>query len=137
LGLASLFQATDPDGDPITQYQLWDPLAGDGGFTTNGSPLPARGVVTVFPAGVSSVAWDTTGQSGSAVFAVRAFDGSLWSDWTTIAVNDAPAPGLAAPARLVQALASDAAAAPVTAGPLPVPGDAIAPLPLAATVGHP
>src|ERR1043165_3795947 len=33
---ASLFAATDPDGDPITQWDLQDPSAGNGSFTVNG-----------------------------------------------------------------------------------------------------
>jgi hypothetical protein len=140
----TLFQTSDADvGDTITQYELWDPMAGNGGFVLNGAAVNARQVLSVDAASFANLAWDSTGQNGSTVFAVRAFDGSLWSDWTTVAVNDAPAPGLgapapglAAPARLVQALASDTVAAPVTTGPLPMPGDAVAPLPLAATAGH-
>jgi hypothetical protein len=89
---ANLFQATDADGDAITQYELWDPTVGSGGFTLNGVAQNARQVISASPTDLANLAWDTTGQVGSAVFAVRAFDGAQWSDWTTVSVNANDAP---------------------------------------------
>jgi hypothetical protein len=85
---ASLFQATDPDGDAIAKYEFWDPAAGNGGFTLNGTAQAARQVLSV--SSLAGLAWDTTGQDGTAVFAMRASDGSAWSDWTTVSVDAIP-----------------------------------------------
>jgi hypothetical protein len=127
LAAASLFQASDPDGDPITQYELWDPLAGDGDFVVGGTVEPARQVIDLSAADLAAVSWDATAQTGSTVFAVRAFDGTLWSDWTVVTAN-----------KLTQALAGVAGGAvvPLAAGPTPASGETAVPLHLAATVGH-
>jgi hypothetical protein len=124
LAASSLFQASDPDNDPITQYELWDPLAGDGDFVVGGTPAPERQVIDVPAADLAGVSWDATTQTGSTVVAVRAFDGTLWSAWTTVTVN-----------KLGQALAAATPAAPpLTMGPLL--GRANTPSPVIAAAAH-
>jgi hypothetical protein len=115
LAAASLFQASDPDNDPITQYELWDPLIGDGNFAIGGTPAPARQVIDVAAADLAGVTWDATTQTGSTVVAVRAFDGTLWSAWTTVTVR-----------KLAQALAAAPANSPVAMSPLLGRGDTAA-----------
>jgi hypothetical protein len=85
VALASLVGAADPDSDAITAWDLWDPLAGNGGLVVGGIAQGARQEITV--ASLAGVSWDTTGESGPTVIGVRAFDGTLWSDWTSVAVN--------------------------------------------------
>jgi hypothetical protein len=93
---SSLFQASDPEGDTLTRYELWDPVAGNGGLAVNGQLQAARQVISLDASALASLAWDGAGQTGSAVFSVRAYDGTAWSDWSSVTVAPSPPPTVAA-----------------------------------------
>jgi hypothetical protein len=77
---SSLFTASDPFGDPITQYDFWDTGTGGGHFTLNGRPLgagqdnyvsaPQLGQTTYFSGSGTDTLW------------VRVNEGGQWSPWS-------------------------------------------------------
>src|SRR5205823_6489723 len=77
---ASLFTASDPDGDAITQYDFWDTGGGGGHFLVSGVVQPTNGDIYVPAAQLAQ----TTYQSGSGTDTlwVRANDGTQWSAWS-------------------------------------------------------
>lgn len=81
---SSLFTANDPDGDTITTYALKD-LTGNGSFLVNGVAQAADTEIDLTPMQLAQ----TTYQAGSASdeLAVRAFDGTSWSDWQSFAAQ--------------------------------------------------
>src|SRR5205823_5167063 len=78
---SSLFTASDPDGQAITQYDFWDFGAGGGHFLVNGVTQPTSTDVYVTAAQLAQ----TTYQSGNGTDTlwVRANDGSQWSAWSS------------------------------------------------------
>ena len=80
LAASSLFTASDPDGDAITQYDFWDTGGGGGHFLVNGVTQPTNGDIYV----TASQLAQTTYQSGAGTDTlwVRANDGSQWSAWS-------------------------------------------------------
>src|SRR5205085_1417447 len=78
--VSSLFTASDPDGDAITQYDFWDTGGGGGHFLVDGVAQPANSDIYVSAAQLAQ----TTYQSGNGTDAlmVRANDGSQWSAWS-------------------------------------------------------
>jgi hypothetical protein len=79
LAASTLFAASDPDGDAITQYQLWDGTAGasSGHFVVNGVAQAANTVISIPAASLAQTSF-VTGSTGD-VLQVRAFDGKSWS----------------------------------------------------------
>ena len=77
---SSLFQASDPDGDPITEYAFWDTGAGGGHFVVNGVAQGVNHEIDVAAAQLGQVSY----QAGSATDTlwVRASDGFLWGAWS-------------------------------------------------------
>ena len=99
LAAASLFTASDPDGDAITQYDFWDTGGGGGHFLVNGVTEPINQDIYV-PAGQLA---QTTYQAGSGTDTlwVRANDGSQWSAWSsafTVTAQAADTPPVVTPA---------------------------------------
>src|SRR5207253_862856 len=78
---ATLFTASDADGDAITQYDFWDTGGGGGHFLVNGASQPTNQDVYVTAAQLGQ----TTYQSGSGTDTlwVRAYDGIKWGDWSS------------------------------------------------------
>ncbi|MGN1285088.1 MAG: hypothetical protein ACI4XG_00615, partial [Bradyrhizobium sp.] len=78
----SLFSATDPDGDPITQYAFWD-TGGSGHWVVNGVAQPANTEIDVSAANLSQVSY-VFGPPGSTpdTLYIRANDGYEWGGWT-------------------------------------------------------
>jgi Ca2+-binding RTX toxin-like protein len=78
-GINALANITDPDGDPITLYQLWDGTSdpNSGHFVVNGTAMPAKTVITVTPAQLGQVSF-VTGIVNDDI-QIRAFDGAAWS----------------------------------------------------------
>jgi hypothetical protein len=78
---ASLFTASDPDGDAITQYDFWDTGGGGGHFLVSGVTQPTNGDIFVPAAQLAQ----TTYQSGSGTDTlwVSANDGTQWSAWSS------------------------------------------------------
>src|SRR5205085_10378257 len=77
---SSLFSASDPDGDAITQYDFWDTGGGGGHFLVNGLTQPTNGDIYI----TASQLAQTIYQSGNGVDTlwVRANDGTQWSAWS-------------------------------------------------------
>jgi hypothetical protein len=84
---SSLFTASDPDGDAITQYDFWDTGGGSGRFHVNGVTQPTNTDIYVTAAQLAQ----TTYQSGSGTdtLRVRANDGTQWSEWSSSFTVDA------------------------------------------------
>jgi hypothetical protein len=85
LALSSLFSVSDPDGDSMTRYQLWDSTAdpNSGHFVVNGVTQAASTVIDITAAqfGQTSSLTGTVGDS----LQIRAFDGISWSAADTAA----------------------------------------------------
>jgi hypothetical protein len=87
LAASSLFSASDPDGDAITEYQFMDITRPSisGHFVVNGAAQDA-GMVIDIPASQLSQTSFLTGMLGDSV-QVRVFDGKSWSNdgnWSQI-----------------------------------------------------
>jgi hypothetical protein len=82
VAMGSLFTASDPAGDAITQYLFWDgnPDPNSGYVVVNGV---AQGKYTYIPITAGQLA-QTTFQVGTAPdeMFVTAYDGAQWSAWT-------------------------------------------------------
>ncbi len=76
----NLFAVNDPDGDSITQYELWNSGTGGGYFSVNGVAQTANAAIYVSAAQLAQ----TTYHVGSAAdqLWIKAFDGALWSNWS-------------------------------------------------------
>jgi autotransporter passenger strand-loop-strand repeat protein len=85
---SSLFTASDPFGDPITQYDFWDSGTGGGHFTVTNQTLSANRDNYVAPSQLAQ----TTYQSGSGADTlwVRVSDGTQWSPWSQSFTVTAP-----------------------------------------------
>jgi hypothetical protein len=75
---STLFAASDPDGDTITQYALWD-SNGNGHWVVNGVTQATNAEIVITAAQLAQTSY----QFGAATdqLWVRAFDGILWSAW--------------------------------------------------------
>ncbi|MBR1078605.1 hypothetical protein JQ593_36500, partial [Bradyrhizobium viridifuturi] len=89
----TLFTASDPDGDAITQYGLWD-TGGNGHWVVNGVAQAAGTNINVSAANLSQVSYVFgPGGSPSDTLWVRANDGIAWGAWTSFtatATNQVP-----------------------------------------------
>lgn len=74
----TLFSASDPDGDSITQYALWD-TNGNGHWTVNGAIEGTNLEIDIAAAQLAQTSY----QFGSAAdqLWVRAYDGTMWGAW--------------------------------------------------------
>ena len=77
--LSSLFSASDPDGDAIQSYQLWDSTrdSASGWFVVNGVAQPAGTIINVSASQLAG-AYFLVGTVGDGL-QIRASDGALWS----------------------------------------------------------
>ena len=87
MAASSLFSVTDPDGDAITHYQLWDNTAGNGLFRKNGVAQPATFQVTAQE--LAQVEFVTTA-TGTDELLVRAMDGLAWTEWYSFSAINRP-----------------------------------------------
>lgn len=84
--LASLFSATDPAGKAIADWQIYDTAAGDQlvlNGTAYGDHSAASALTATSLASVSLLAGAT---ATTDTLEVRAFNGSYWGDWQSLAV---------------------------------------------------
>src|SRR5205085_5537773 len=77
---ATLFTASDPDGDAITQYDFWDTGGGGGHFVVNGVTQPTNGDIYVTASQLAQTAYQSG--NGTDTLWVRANDGTQWSAWS-------------------------------------------------------
>src|SRR5260221_6835643 len=87
--LASVFSASDPDGDAITQYQLWFGIGSNpplGVVTLNGTPIATQQAVTV--SSLSGLVYTAPVTAGTDVVQMRGYDGTQWSSWVQQTITD-------------------------------------------------
>ena len=78
--VSTLFTASDPFGDAITEYDLWDSGTGGGHFVVNGQTLGANQENYISAAQLSQTAYQSG--SGTDTLWVRVSDGDQWSPWS-------------------------------------------------------
>jgi len=98
---ASLFTASDPDGNAITSYEFTDNGAGGGQFRLGGVAQASGQAITVTAAQLVNLVYAAGAGGGVETISVRASDGALWSNALSISMTtDAaavPPPSNAAP----------------------------------------
>ncbi len=86
-GLASLFAATDPANKAIISWQIYDTAASDW-LLLNGTKYSDHSAVTALTAAsLGSVSLLAGATAITDTLAVRAFNGSYWGDWQSLAVT--------------------------------------------------
>ena len=86
----TLFNATDMDaGDQIVKYQFWDgtPAANSAHFTIDGAPQQTSTGIDVLAADLSHVSVTAASVAETDQMWVRAFDGTIWSDWHAFSIT--------------------------------------------------
>jgi enterochelin esterase-like enzyme len=78
--VSSLFTASDPFGDAITQYDFWNAGTGGGHFLVNGQALGAKQDNYVSAAQLAQTTY--VSGSGADTLWVRVSDGPQWSPWS-------------------------------------------------------
>jgi hypothetical protein len=81
----ALFSATDPDGDAIVAYRLWEAPGGGGRFFTDGVADPIGVNFDLTPAQLAQTVFQNDG--GTSDLWVQVNDGSAWSSWTQFHVT--------------------------------------------------
>jgi hypothetical protein len=84
----SLFSASDPDGDPVVEYQFWNAGTGGGRFVLDGLAMNATQGIDVSAAQLSHLTYQSG--SGADTLYVRASDGALWGNWSNAFTVTAP-----------------------------------------------
>ncbi|WP_431857396.1 M10 family metallopeptidase C-terminal domain-containing protein [Azospirillum sp.] len=92
---SSLFTVSDPDGAAITAYELVDTTSGGGYFSLNGNQHAAAATLPVSAASLPDLRFVGGAAEGSDQISVRAYNGTVWSEWTSWSVatkrpNQAP-----------------------------------------------
>jgi Tryptophan-rich Synechocystis species C-terminal domain len=87
LAASSLFTASDPDGDRITEYGLM--ATGNGHFVLNGLVQANNQEIDVTAAQISQLTYQSAWGTNS--LQVRVDDGTLWSAWQSFTVTAPPA----------------------------------------------
>jgi hypothetical protein len=87
LAVATLFTASDLDGDSIAKYQFWDSAEGGGRFVVSGTSQAANSVVEVMAGQLATASFATGSAEGTDLIWARAFDGIAWSEWQSSTVT--------------------------------------------------
>jgi hypothetical protein len=85
---SSLFTASDPFGDPITQYDFWDTGTGGGHFVLNNQALGTNQNNYVSAPQLAQATYQSG--SGADTLWVRVSDGHEWSGWSPSFTVTAP-----------------------------------------------
>lgn len=85
VSLASLFSVSDPEGDTITKYQLWDANrdANSGHFADGGAVYPAGSIIEIPAAQLAQTSFVAGTVNDN--LQIRAFDGTTWSAASDVA----------------------------------------------------
>ena len=88
LPATSLFSASDPDGDALVQFKLYDgnPDPASGSFVVDGVAQPAGQFLTLSAAELAQTSFQAGFGAGDTVW-VAVFDGTQWSAGQSFAVN--------------------------------------------------
>ena len=78
---SSLYTVSEPDNVPITQYDVWNSGTGGGHFELNGQALAVGQANHLTAAQMSQLSY--VAGSGADTVYVRAFDGTMWSNWSS------------------------------------------------------
>jgi hypothetical protein len=81
LALSNLFSVSDPDGDSMTRYELWDSnrAANSGHFVVNGVVQAANTLIDITAAQLAQTSFVAGASGVSDLLQIRAFDGYTWS----------------------------------------------------------
>ena len=82
-----VFTVSDPDGDPITRYEIRDTAIGGGYWELNGAALADGTTHTVLAVDLPNLRYVGGAVDGTDTVEVRAFDGLAWSNNETITVT--------------------------------------------------
>ena len=98
VALSAMFTASDPDGDAITQYELWDSTTdpNSGYFDVNGVVGGHEQAIFVSPNDFANTAFVKGTDNTTKTEWMRAYDGNAWSDWTSMTLTESvnpPPPG--------------------------------------------
>jgi hypothetical protein len=95
---SSLFEVSDPNGDPILTYALKDITSGSGYFVVNGVVQANNTDINLTAAQLAQTTF--VAGSGTDQLSIRASDGFLWSNWQSFTANVSPTPVVNAGATL-------------------------------------
>ena len=84
---SSLFTATDTDGGSITAYDFYD-ATGSGHFLVNGTQEATATIIPVTSAQLAQTSY--VAGTGTDQLYVRAFEGTLWSNWMPFTAGPTP-----------------------------------------------
>ncbi len=89
LAASNLFGTTDADSDTIKTYELWDSVnsASNGHFLLSGAVQPSGQGIFLDASQFSQTSFIASSTPTTDRLWERAFDGSLWSDWTAVSVT--------------------------------------------------
>ncbi|WP_431857411.1 S8 family serine peptidase [Azospirillum sp.] len=125
LAAAAMVSASDPAGGALDSYEFIDggPDAASGALTVGGGRVAAGQPVAVSGAALSGVVYTAGTDAGTHRLSVRAFNGVLWSDWTSWTMTTAaPAPTpMPTPTLVAPAPPPAPTPAPPTTAPTPTP----------------
>jgi hypothetical protein len=82
--VTSIFSVSDPDGDAITAYEIWDSNPGGGGFRIGGTTSATGVPISLTPAELAITVYDGDKTASSEIVWMRAKDASAWSPWTSM-----------------------------------------------------
>jgi hypothetical protein len=93
----TFFSISDPDGDSITQYEVFL-----GSFTSPVGTLADRGgtlpdKTNVYESNLGDVTYEGSTIAGTDRLWVRAYDGLVWGNWSYVDLTGAPPPTMATP----------------------------------------
>jgi hypothetical protein len=82
--VTSIFSVSDPDGDAINAYEIWDSNPGGGGFRIGGTTSATGVPISLTPAELAITVYDGDETASSEIVWMRAKDASAWSPWTSM-----------------------------------------------------
>ena len=89
IAASSLFSAVDADHDTISQYELWDSAnaASSAHFVVGSTAQPAGQGIFLSTSQFNQTSFVASSSAATDRLWARAYDGSLWGDWTAINVT--------------------------------------------------
>ena len=82
---SSLFSASDPDGETITQYHFFDGTVGGGYFVLNGVVQPEYRNFAVTASDLANLVFVGAAGASDEIW-IQAYDGAVWSAWQIVTI---------------------------------------------------